>query len=312
MKVIETHDGLKAVLELDSPEIKWWRKTIGEVRKHTIPSPTKAVDTYFHSLEEHGYANIDVSQISTFIADVREGVWNGFIEKEILFFKEVVGILVKKREVPHEILDAMLTKKMSDRFLTLESRSQLLNLIGDVFQDYTGRIFPYFYELSKSQTNSRRSRAGSEFEAIIDHLMTRLEIPYDSQSHLGQRTFSDKGLGKKVDGVVPSMAAFNENRSRCIIATMKTTIRERWQEVVEELNRTNIPSIHLLTLDTGITENTLTLMKNHNITLVTYKWVKECFPTFTNIMDFETFFGSEIPHTLAWWQKNTPPNAPLT
>ena len=134
--------------------------------------------------------------------------------------------------------------------------------------------------------------------------MKRLDIPYDSQSHLGQRTFSDKGLGKKVDGVVPGMEAFNENRSRCIIATMKTTIRERWQEVVEELNRTNIPSIHLLTLDEGITENVLTLMKNHNITLVTYKSIKTKFPTFTNVMDFETFFGSEIPHTLEWWAKN--------
>ena len=102
-----------------------------------------------------------------------------------------------------------------------------------------------------------------------------------------------------------SMEAFNENRSRCIIATMKTTIRERWQEVVEELNRTNIPSIHLLTLDTGITENVLTLMKNHNITLVTYREIKAKFPLFTNVMDFEAFFGSEIPHTLEWWAKNS-------
>lgn len=305
MQVIQTHDGLKAVLELDATEIKWWRKKIGTVRKRTIPSPGASVDLFFKENIDDLNAEIDVKNISSFIASVREGVWKTFVEYEISFFAEVVGILIRERDVPHEILDAMVTKEVADRLSQSEDRNALMDVIADIFQDYSGRIFPYFYELSKSQTNSRRSRAGSEFEAIIDHLMKRLKIPYDSQSHLGQRTFSDKGLGKKVDGVVPSMDAFNENRSRCIIATMKTTIRERWQEVVEELNRTNIPSIHLLTLDEAITENVLTLMKNHNITLVTYQHIKAKFPMFTNIMDFETFFGAEIPHTLDWWDRNT-------
>lgn len=304
MQVIQTHDGLKAVLELDELEIKWWRKQIGIVRKKTIPSPGDSVDRFFKEMVDDAGKQIDIANISSFIASVREGVWKTFVEYEISFFAEVVGVLIRDRDVPHEILDAMLTDDVVKRLSEATERGMLIEVVADIFQDYSGRIFPYFYELSKSQTNSRRSRAGSEFEAIIDHLMKRLDIPYDSQSHLGQRTFSDKGLGKKVDGVVPSMDAFNENRSRCIIATMKTTIRERWQEVVEELNRTNIPSIHLLTLDEGITENVLTLMKNHNITLVTYQPIKAKFKHFTNVMDFETFFGSEIPHTLDWWARN--------
>lgn len=305
MQAIQTHDGLKAVLELDADEIKWWRKQIGIVRKKNIPSPSDSVDLFFKEKVDDVSAKLDVNDISNFIGSVREGVWKTFVEYEIAFFAEVVGVLIREREVPHEILDALLTDEVVARLAQSSERSDLLEVVADIFQDYSGRIFPYFYELSKSQTNSRRSRAGSEFEAIIDHLMKRLDIPYDSQSHLGQRTFADKGLGKKVDGVVPSMDAFNENRSRCIIATMKTTIRERWQEVVEELNRTNIPSIHLLTLDEGITENVLTLMKNHNITLVTYQNIKAKYPTFTNVMDFETFFGSEIPHTLNWWANNS-------
>jgi hypothetical protein len=30
---------------------------------------------------------------------------------------------------------------------------------------------------------------------------------------------------------------------------MKTSLRERWQEVAEEIERTKIPEIHLLTVD---------------------------------------------------------------
>lgn len=305
MQVITTHDGLKAVLELDSAEIKWWRKKIAEVRRRTIPSPVDSVDLFFTQQVDSGLTTLEVDNISSFISEVRAGVWKTFVEHEIKFFTDVVGVLIRDRDVPHEILDAMLTSEVTERLKNFSSRSELLSTLAEIIQDYSGRIFPYFYELSKSQTNSRRSRAGSEFEALIDHLMKRLSIPYDSQSHLGQRTFSEKGLGKKVDGVVPSMNAFNSNRSRCIITTMKTTIRERWQEVVEELNRTNIPSIHLLTLDESVTDNTLILMKNHNITLVTYRSIKEKYPKFTNIMDFEAFFGTEIPHTLSWWENNS-------
>ncbi len=304
MKIIETHDGLKAVLELDAEEIKWWRKTIGKVRKSTIPAPVKSVEDYFNSNIKTLDQLIETGDISSLIKNIRSGVWETFIDYEIRFFTEVVGILLKERNAPIEILESLITEDTKSNLINSQNSSDLLTVISNIFQDYTGRIFPYFYELSKSQTNSRRSRAGSEFEAIVDQIMLRLNIPYASQSHLGQRLFSEKGLGKKVDGVIPSMEAFNENRSHCIIATMKTTIRERWQEVVEELNRTNIPSIYLLTLDDAITENTLNVMKNHNMTLVTYKETKAKFTTFTNIMDFETFFRSEIPHTLEWWEKN--------
>ncbi len=304
MELFETPDGLKAILELDAKETKWWRAEIGKIRKQTIPPPTVAVERFFEQSVDHKHRKIQPHEISDFIAEVRTSVWAKFIEYEVSFFSEAIGVLLENREAPKTILQSILTTEIVDSMSDSHDTEGLRAAINDIFKDYSGRIFPYFYELSKSQTNSRRARAGSEFEAIIDQIMKRLEIPYDSQSQLGQKTFDKKGLGKKVDGVIPSMDAFNANRSRCIIATMKTTIRERWQEVVEELNRTNIPSIHLLTLDETITENTLSIMKNHNITLVTYSHVKSQFPSFTNVMSFETFFGEEIPHTLDWWSRN--------
>ena len=304
MELINTENGLKAVVELDEVEINWWRKEIGKIRKRLIPSPKESVSEFFENNFDHIGRKVDVENISELIQEIREGVWGSFVNREIDFFRETVNLLVHDRDAPKEVLDSLLHDQIGKEIIAATSYDQLVQPLLKFYSESTGRLFPYFYELSKSQTNSRRSRAGAEFEEIIDQIMRRLEIPYDSQAQLGQKTFSDEGLGKKVDGVVPSMESYNKSRSRCIIATMKTSIRERWQEVVEELNRTNIPSIHLLTLDDTITANTLELMNNHNMTLVTYKFVKDRHPTFNNIMDFETFFGTEIPHTLEWWRQN--------
>jgi hypothetical protein len=45
---------------------------------------------------------------------------------------------------------------------------------------------------------------------------------------------------------------------------MKTSLRERWQEVAEEIERTKIPEIHLLTVDEDIPKNKAQEMANHN------------------------------------------------
>jgi predicted nucleotide-binding protein (sugar kinase/HSP70/actin superfamily) len=82
---------------------------------------------------------------------------------------------------------------------------------------------------------------------------------------------------------------------------MKTSLRERWQEVVEEINRTNIPHIYLLTLDGTITENVMNVLHSHNITIVTYQTIKDNLSGFDNIMSFEEYFRHDIPHALDYW-----------
>jgi hypothetical protein len=49
---------------------------------------------------------------------------------------------------------------------------------------------------------------------------------------------------------------------------MKTSLRERWQEVAEEIERTKIPEIHLLTVDEDISKNKAQEMANHNIIVI--------------------------------------------
>lgn len=85
---------------------------------------------------------------------------------------------------------------------------------------------------------------------------------------------------------------------------MKTTLRERWQEVAEELQRTNVPHIYLLTVDKDVTLNTAEIMKQYNITLVLYKKDKDrSLKGCANVIDYETFFLKEMPHILSYWKK---------
>lgn len=186
----------------------------------------------------------------------------------------------------------------------LGSDKDLVDKLSVTVGEVSGRIFPYVYELAKSITNSRRSRAGTSFERIIHHIIDAKGIPYDKQSKTGTAVFAKAGLGKKVDGLVPSIEAYGKIRSRCAILTMKTTLRERWQEVVEEIERTKVPHIYLLTLDDALNDSNLETMKNHNITLVVPDYVQKANAGKQNVMSFEKLFNEDLPHVLKYWENN--------
>ncbi|MDQ6976420.1 MAG: type II restriction endonuclease, partial [Mariprofundaceae bacterium] len=176
---------------------------------------------------------------------------------------------------------------------------EVRNLCGE----YAGRIFPYIYKISLSNTNSRRSRAGKTFESIIYKVYDVLKYEFDSQSKVGRKTFTELGLGKKVDSILPNITCYEQRRNKTIIGTMKTSLRERWQEVAEEIERTKIPEIHLLTVDENISKNKAQEMANHNIIVVAYDWVANAAPlaSMKNIISFEDYLFEEIPSILKFW-----------
>jgi hypothetical protein len=182
----------------------------------------------------------------------------------------------------------------------------LSSSIKDICGEYAGRVFPYVYRLSLSNTQSRRSRAGSTFESIVYKIYESLEYSYDSQKKVGRKTFDALGLGKKVDSILPSVECYEKRRNKTIIGTMKTTLRERWQEVAEEIERTKIPEIHLLTLDEDISLNKSREMSQHNIIIVTYDWVahKKELAGMKNIISFEEYLFEELPTIQEYWRAN--------
>lgn len=278
-----------------------FEKLIRSERLLHIRTSQKIVDEIFVNRPDLQDYIIKNQSISTIIETLRTEVWEEFLKDELIFNTAVNEKLHKILNTPRAILDDLVESNIGGK-----SGDELKVSVKDLCGEYAGRIFPYLYALSLSNTNSRRSRAGKTFEAIIYKIYDLLGYRFDSQNRLGRKIFDDVGLGKKVDSVLPGIAEFNRRRNKTIIGTMKTSLRERWQEVAEEIERTKIPEIHLLTVDENISVSKAAEMGKHNIVIVTFSWVAESekLKNANNIVSFEEYFFDEIPGILEYWKKN--------
>lgn len=286
--------------ELSTDEKKWWRKAISSLRKKVIKDPlfyvTQAVEKQNLNLNdiENDYNNS--------IKMLRSIAWDFYTADELSFHNEVLIYLVNNREYPARLIKELTDSTFPDLSEFVNNREKFIQTLSSFVGEYTGKIMPYIYELSLSTTNSRRSRSGKTFEAIIKKIFLMKSIPFEDQSSLGEGFFKDNNVGKIVDFVVPSKEKYLDDRAQTMVITMKTSLRERWQEVVEELRRTNIPSIYLLTVDPNLTQSGLTVMKQHNIKVVLYDEVKRTkFNSFSNVIGYSQFFKQEVPHYLNYW-----------
>ncbi|MFV0290376.1 MAG: type II restriction endonuclease [Mangrovibacterium sp.] len=285
------------IVEIPKNEQEKFDELIKQYRTQYIRSSQEIVDLSFSENPKY-LKGLKTKSVSQTIAELREIAWQEYLNDEVNFNAKLMRDLHKKLETPKEIIDSLLTQHAMEK-----QGSELASTIKEICGEYAGRVFPYIYRLSLSNTQSRRSRAGKTFEAIIYRIYQGLDYEFDSQSKVGRKIFDSLGLGKKVDSILPNIEAFKKRRNKTIIGTMKTTLRERWQEVAEEIERTKIPEIHLLTADEDISKSKAIEMANHNIIIVTYDWVanSDSLKAMKNIISFEEYLFEEIPNILKFW-----------
>ncbi|RLD47436.1 MAG: type II restriction endonuclease [Bacteroidetes bacterium] len=292
-------NSIPLILEIPKDEEKEFEKLIKQYRKQYIRN---SKDIVKQVLDEHKYfiEEIENKSISKIILGIRELAWNEYLKDEVEFNVVLMKNLHLVLETPKRIIEAIVDNKVINY-----SGEELIREVRDICGEYAGRVYPYIYKISLSNTNSRRSRSGSTFEAIIYTVYEALGYPYDSQSKVGRKIFTELGLGKKVDSILPNVGCFEKRRNKTIIGTMKTSLRERWQEVAEEIERTKIPEIHLLTVDENISYNKASEMSKHNIIVVAFDWVANSKPLkeMRNIISFEEYFFEEIPLILKFWDE---------
>jgi len=274
--------------------IKQKRKIYIHPPKDTVRMVVSQDKKYFEELLQNG----DISQC---IEILREKSYKEFLKEEATFSGIILSQIASRFTLPKTLLYKI--SETLQNSLTL-SRQDFFQKTSHFFGKYAGVISPYIYHLSLSNTQSRRSRAGKTFEEIIYFLYEYFQYDYDAQSTIGKKAFSQINLGKVVDSILPSKKAFLAHRTKTIVGSMKTTLRERWQEVVEEISRSNLPNIYLLTIDDNISENKITQMSQHNIILVALKKIKEQqkFSSKQSVIDFETYFLKEIPLIMEYWK----------
>jgi hypothetical protein len=294
---------LEPLIKLSHAEAVQFAQFIKEKRKSLIKLPKDAAKVATETHKESIEALLRNGNISEAITQLRQYAYDEFLKEESLFNGVVLSEIGQKFDTPKAILEAASAQLFK---LGNLSESQLTQHISQLFGAYAGHISPYIYQLCLSNTQSRRSRAGKVFEGIIYSLYEYFNYAYESQSAIGKKAFSDLKLGKVVDSILPSTTAFSEFRNKTIVGSMKTTLRERWQEVVEEIQRSNLPNIYLLTVDTDISDAKAEQMAQHNIVLVVLRSVKEQgkLRNKRSIIDFETYFNEEIPKVLEYWNKD--------
>lgn len=290
---------IELLTKIPEAEEEAFKNLIKSYRKKYVKNPTENVEEVFLIEKKTLDCLVEKGNVSEVVSILRERTFEEFLKNEAEFNKIIITELCNNLNTPKIIIEAVISKNLPS--LQGEKIEQTIKRICG---EYAGHISPYIYSISLSNTQSRRSRAGKTFEAIIYKLYEIYGYSYVSQGKIGKKNFTERGLGKMVDSLLPHIEAFEQRRDKVVIGTMKTTLRERWQEVVEEVSRTSLPKIYLLTIDENIAESKAQQMGKHNIVFVVPLWVKNQpkLIKYGNIISFEDYFKEEIPDVLKYWE----------
>lgn len=247
-------------------ELEAYKEFVKKQRKNYF-SEDMPYDFIYRQFEKGGFTKKSTDYFfdnaSIIIDFLRTESWKEFQSKEHQFTSKMLSSLYSKSDV----------EKMSS---------------SEAIAWFVEKFPMHIYNLNLSNTQSRRSRAGKEFEAIIELILIGADIPMDSQGNIGKKFFVDKGLGKLVDIVSPGSVEYVLNKRDTVLISAKTTLRERWQEVPEEMGRTGAREMFLVTLDDNISKEVIENLNDANIQVVTTKSLKQKkYATYHSVISFE-------------------------
>lgn len=151
--------------------------------------------------------------------------------------------------------------------------------------------YPYLRVLFLSVSQSRKARGGRDFELQLRNLFDFMQVPYEKK----KRTY-------RADFIMPSERAFKRDPNRCLIISAKRTLRERWQEVVDELYNLRAPNVYLVTADDQISADKVAEINRRNIYLVTWDDVKErFFRRRARVIGYTALANKVIAHFKQYW-----------
>ena len=154
-------------------------------------------------------------------------------------------------------------------------------------------LYPDLRRAFLSVSQGRKSRGGKSFEEQFALLLTFAGFPFQQQ-HDGYRT----------DFVLPSSSAFERNRTRCVVASLKRTLRERWQEVAGELRQLQAPNVFLVTGDPKVSAGQVQgICDNNLIYLVVWDSVKDKYKSHPRVLGFSEFANEWLPMLQQQWAK---------
>jgi hypothetical protein len=165
---------------------------------------------------------------------------------------------------------------------------------------------PFYKLVEQSFAQGRMSRAGGSSQFHLEKLLTL--AGYKGQFEMQQV------LNGTVDFLFPGKYAWEKDRQKCVILSIKRTLRERYKQVFEELETTKGMTIYLLVTETyeeaesDITESKIDKLKEQNVYLVVRDEIREKrFPRKANVLGFTEFINAELPKRRALWKSLSNP-----
>lgn len=161
------------------------------------------------------------------------------------------------------------------------------------------KMRPLHQLVEQSFGQSRKTRAGGSAQYHLQHLMERAGYAGEFET---QRV-----LNGTVDFLFPSHQAWERDWRRCVIVSIKRSLRERYKQVFEELSIAQ-STVYLFVTETyeeaekDITRPKVEGLSEQNIYLVVRDEIKNMrFSEDVNVIGFTTFIREELPNHRARW-----------
>lgn len=173
----------------------------------------------------------------------------------------------------------------------------------DKFKTIAALLRPFYrYRLfEQSLAQGRMGRAGGSAQIHLEYLLKRLG--YDGEFETQQV------LNGKVDFLFPSRTVWSRDKQRCVIVSVKRSLRERYMQVFEELGITGGLTVYLVITQPAdearkdLTPDKLENIKRQNIYLVVRDAVKQqYFPGEQRVLGFTQFIAQELPLRRQLWR----------
>ena len=147
-----------------------------------------------------------------------------------------------------------------------------------------------FADHAQSVLQRRKSRAGRSLELQVRHILREENLVEDQ--HFSYQTVSERN--RKPDFLFPNVEAYrdpNFPQQRLRMLAVKTTLKDRWRQVLKEADR--IGTKHLLTLQEGVSENQFREIEQAGVQLVVPRSLQEKYraPLRASLMTLESFLG---------------------
>lgn len=208
-------DGTPIIVDLSDDEKKTWREQYGSIRRAEQLPPAEYIDLAVEKLGGYGNLKSAKDRTTDLIFAIREAAWTLYTQHEQMVYGLAMQDLLANNPDTRHVLEEVVAREGEAR-IREASGNNLLDILAGLVGEVSGRIFPYPYELAKSITQSRRSRAGTAFERIIRHVINIFEFPCDDQSKIARVNFTQGNLGKIVDSLIPGIDAYEQNRSKAV------------------------------------------------------------------------------------------------